>query len=538
MQWRRKREPVIDTVLYFVRTTTDAARRWAETRGVPSWIEELPGGWVLLRTATVDDHLAGSPATPEEALLELATSSGGAYAMDGWSLHGVRDGQAYELDDHLDTLPWEADDDWQVRGLLALRGDHTAELPILAVAREEAISAVVRDGWTLIAHDHTSMATTSYDLDDPGLALLRIGDELHLWLVAGGDPIAGWEWSVHGGLAAVDRLPPGDIGDEVRDILYSGRIGVEPFKEVGMHPTPALVQVLGSQGRSVEVAPELVRALGLPDAARAHLLGEADLAASDDVLTAEPSGHLAGAVADSLISMGRQVAASRSPRRRMWGAIGGAVFIPIAVLLVALLIRDLVVGREVSWWAWVRAVVVALSIPFCIAAIRHWWALRGAGQNDPASVPADYRVSLSRTALSRWLNQRGPSTAVCLLLALVWLGVGAYMWIDEAPLRERGVAVIARVVSVEHGTALVEFADQQGRTVQAYLDSFSAPSAGDTVEILYDPLDLEEVVLADEYRSGPLGYSLVGALILGLVVLAALSWTRVIDWQRVSDWLY
>lgn len=112
------------------------------------------------------------------------------------------------------------------------------------------------------------------------------------------------------------------------------------------------------------------------------------------------------------------------------------------------------------------------------------------------------------------------------------------MWIDEAPLRERGVAVIARVVSVEHGTALVEFADQQGRTVQAYLDSFSAPSAGDTVEILYDPLDLEEVVLADEYRSGPLGYSLVGALILGLVVLAALSWTRVIDWQRVSDWLY
>jgi len=173
---------------------------------------------VLLRSATVDGLIAGSATDPEDALLEWATSSADAYAMTGWSLHGVRDGQAYELDDDLDTLPWEADDDRQVRGLLALRGDHTAELPLLAVARDEPISATFRDGWTLIAHDHNSIATTSYDLDDPGLALLRIGDELHLWLVAGGDPIAGWEWSVHGGLAAVDRLPPGAIGDEVRDI--------------------------------------------------------------------------------------------------------------------------------------------------------------------------------------------------------------------------------------------------------------------------------------------------------------------------------
>ena len=529
---------MIDAVLYFVRTTTDAARSWAETRGVPCWIEELPGGWVLLRTATVDGHLPGSPATPEEALLELATISGRAYAVDGCSLHGVRDGQAYELDDDLDTLPWVADDDRQVRGLLALRGDHTAELPILAVAREEAISAVVRDGWTLIAHDHNSIATTSYDLDDPGLTLLRIGDELHLCLVAGGgDLVAAWEWSVHGCLAAVDRLPPGVIGDEVRDILYSGRIGVEPFQEVGMHPTPALAQILGSQGRAVEIAPPLVLALGLPDVARAHLLGHSDLADSQDAVRVEPTEHVAGALVDSLAGMGRQVAASRSPWRRVWGAVGGVVVTAIAVLLLALLIRDLVAGREVSWWAWVRAVVVVLSIPLCIAAIRHWWALRGAGQNDPASVPAEYRVSLSRTAPSRWLSQRGPSTTVCLLLALVWLGVGAYMWMDESPLRERGVAVVARVVSVEHGSPLVEFADQQGRTVQASLDSLGAPSVGDTVEVLYDPLALEEVVLADEYRSGPLGYSLISALTLGLVVLAALSWTRVIDWQRVSDWL-
>lgn len=537
MQWRRQREPVIDSILYFVRTTTETARTWAETRGVPCWIEELPGGWVLLRSATVDGLLAGSSNEPEEALLEWATSAADAYAMTGWSLHGVRDGQVYELDDDLEVLPWEADDDRQVRGLLALRGDHSAELPIIATARDEAVSAVIRSGWTLIAHDHASMATTAYELDDPGLALLRVGDELHLWLVAGGDPIAGWEWSVHGGLAAVDRLPPGDIGDDVRDILYSGRIGVEPFKEVGMHPTPALVQVLGAQGRSVEVAPELVRALGLPDAARAHLLGEVDLAASDDVLTAEPSEHLAGAVADSLMGMGRQVAASRSPKRRMWGAIGGVVFIPVALLLLTLLVRDLTLGREVSWWAWIRLVVVLFSMPVCIAAIRHWWVLRGTGQSDASELPSEYRAAPSNTRLGRWFNQRGPSTAVCLILALVCLGGATYMWADEASLREHGVAVTARVLSVEDDAALVEFADQKGRPVQAYLDSFGTPSAGEDVEVIYDPSDPEHVVLADEFRS-PLGYVLLGASALALLAVAALTWTRIVDWQRVSDWLY
>ena len=537
MQWRRKREPVIDTILYFVRTTTEDARRWAETRGVPCWIEELPGGWVLLRSATVDGLIAGSATEPEDALLEWANAAADAYAMTGWSLHGVRDGRAYELDDDLDTLPWEADDDRQVRGLLALRGDHTAELPLLAVARDEPISAIVRDGWTLIAHNHNSIATTSYDLDDPGLALLRIGDELHLWLVAGGDPVAGWEWSVHGGVAAVDRLPPGAIGDEVRDILYFGRIGVEPFLEVGMHPTPALAQILGSQGRSVEIAPQLVRALGLPDLARAHLLGDTDLADSQDAVRVEPPEHLAGALVDSLAGMGRQVAASRSPRRRMWGAIGGAAFIPIAVLLLTLLVRDLIDGHEVSWGAWLRSVIAVLAVPVCIAAIRHWWVLRGTGQTDPKALPSEYQAVQNNTRLGRWFNRRGPSTAVCLILVLVCLGGGTYMWMDEAPLRQQGVAATARVVSVEDDAALVEFADQQGTSVQAYLDSFGTPAAGEAVEVIYDPSDPEHVVLADEFRS-PLGYLLLGASIIALLVLAALTWTGVIDWQRVSDWLY
>jgi len=535
VQWRRKREPVIDTILYFVRTTTDAAQSWAETRAVPCWIEELPGGWVLLRTATVDEHLAGSPVTLEEALLQLATISGDAYVMDGWSLHGVRDGHAYELDDDLDTLPWEADDDRQVRGLMALRGDHTGELPLLAIAWDEPISAVVRDGWTLIAHDDPAMGVTSCHLDDPGLALLRIGDELHLWLVAGGDPVAGWEWSVDGRLAAAERLPPGAIGDEVRDILHSGRTGVGPFQEVGMHPTSALAQILGSQGRSVEIAPQLVRALELPDAARAHLLGDINLADSKDAVKVEPPENLAGAVADSLAGMGRQVAASRSPRRRMWGAIGGAAFLPVAVLLLTLLVRDLIDGHEMSSRAWLRSVIAVLAVPVCIAAIRHWWVLRGTGQTDPKMLPSEYQAV--QTRLGRWFNRRGPSTAVCLILALVILGGGIYVWTDEAALRQQGVAAPARVVSMEDDAVLVEFADQQGKSVQAHLDSLGEPVAGEAVEVIYDPSDPEHVVLADELRS-PLGYVLFGVLVIALLVLAALTWTGAIDWQRVSDWLY
>lgn len=117
------------------------------------------------------------------------------------------------------------------------------------------------------------------------------------------------------------------------------------------------------------------------------------------------------------------------------------------------------------------------------------------------------------------------------------MGAGLYLWTDEAPLREQGVAAPARVVSVEDDSVFVEFADRQGRSVQACLDSFGNPAVGEDVEVIYDPSDPEHVVLADEFRN-PLGYVLFGALIIALLVVTALTWTGVIDWQRVSDWLF
>ena len=118
-----------------------------------------------------------------------------------------------------------------------------------------------------------------------------------------------------------------------------------------------------------------------------------------------------------------------------------------------------------------------------------------------------------------------------LILVLVCLGGGVYMWTDEAPLRQQGVAAIARVVSVEDDAALVEFPDRQGRSVQAYLDSFGTPAVGEAVEVIYDPSDPEHVVLADEFRS-PLGYVLLGASIIALLVLAALTWTCLLYTSR------
>lgn len=529
---------MIDTILYFVRTTTTAARTWAEARGVPCWIEELPGGWVLLRTATVDGLLAGASTSPETALLDWASLTAEPYSLSDWVLRGVKNGEVYELDEDIDPLPWVVQDLRPVRGLIARRGDRTAELPILATTDKQPAKAVLRDGWTLIPHEVPFALAMAIESADPSLALQRVGDELSLCLVADGDVIASWEWAVSGALAATDRLPLGAVGDEVRDILYAPRIGVEPFEAVGLRTDRALIQVLGSQGNSAEILPKLVHALGLPDAARAHLAGELDLAESEGgALTAEPSEHVGGAIARWIDGINRQVAASRSPRRRLWGAIGGAVFIPVAVLLLTLLVRDLIDGHEVSWGAWLRSVIAVLAVPVCIAAIRHWWVLRGTGQTDPKTLPSEYQAVQNNTRLGRWFNRRGPSTAVCLILVLVCLGGGIYMWTDEAPLRQQGVAATARVVSVEDDAALVEFADRQGRSIQAYLDSFGTPAVGEAVEVIYDPSDPEHVVLADEFRS-PLGYVLLGASMIALLVLAALTWTGVIDWQRVSDWLY
>ena len=48
--------------------------------------------------------------------------------------------------------------------------------------------------------------------------------------MADGDPVAGWDWSVRGALAAVDRAPLGDIGDQMRDTIHAARAGADPLR--------------------------------------------------------------------------------------------------------------------------------------------------------------------------------------------------------------------------------------------------------------------------------------------------------------------
>ena len=117
-----------------------------------------------------------------------------------------------------------------------------------------------------------------------------------------------------------------------------------------------------------------------------------------------------------------------------------------------------------------------------------------------------YQSVQNNTRLGRWFNRREPSTAVCLILVLVCLGGGVYMWTDEAPLRQQGVAAIARVVSVEDDAALVEFPDRQGRSVQAYLDSFGTPAVGEAVEVIYDP----KMCIRDSNDTAPIPSALAG----------------------------
>ncbi|MFZ1412713.1 MAG: DUF3592 domain-containing protein [Micropruina sp.] len=528
---------MIEAILYFLKTTPSAAQVWAEQRGVPCWIQELPGGWVLLRSAAVDGLLVGSLVPPEAALVEFSTMAAETYLMHPWVVLEAKDGEVCEFDGDQERLPWDCDDDRQVRGLLALSGDRSAELQLRATAADMSFTAVVRDGWTLIPHDDPSMAAEVFGSENPSLALLRVADELHLWLVDDGDPIAAWEWSVQGSLVAIDRLPAGDVGDEIRDILYAARDGIDPFMWVGMHPTPALAQVLASQGGSRDVVPELVRALGLPDAARAHLLAEEDLFTAEDANTVEPSGSVAGAVAGAVIELGRTIAATRTPRRRLWGAIGAAVWVPLAVSLLVLLVRDLVDGREVSWLTWLRSTIALLSLPFAAAAIPHWWRLRGTGQRDASTVPAGFRPGISNTRLGRWLNQRGPSTAACLVLALGFAGIGFAIWGEEAVLRDHGIEVTARVISVDDDITLIEFTDSSGAVIRTHLDSFTPSQPGQTVTVVFDPDDPESVLLAAELRD-PLGYIILGGAVVTLLVLAGLTWARAIDWQRVATWLY
>ncbi len=528
MRWGR-REPLVETVLLVVRVPPEDVAAWAEDTGAPCWIQQLPGGWTLARTATVNGALVGSRQSADDALRVWTGRTPDAY-LAGDVVRAVR-GAHIEVLDGLDE-PWVADDPRPVHGLVAVRGDRADDLGLLAHLQAKPAAAVYRDGWTLVPHDNPLWASAPAVVDGaPGLALMTVGDEAHLWLIDDGEPIAGWQWCVTGRLAATDRLPPGELGDHVRDLVFPTRLGVEPFDDFGFRVTPALVRALATDGRAETIVPQLVRALELPDAARAHLLGERDLAAEPDVRTSEPAGTLAGAVAGSVWASEKQRASAQSPRRRLWGAIGWAASLLPCALLAFLIVDDLHTGNDVSIWTWLRVPLVLLVAVVAVIGIRRWWVLRGTGQRDPSDLSAGIGDRDTAEPV-RWFDRRGPSTAIALALGLVGLAGCVAVWMFDAPLRDHGVRTTAQVIAVDEDTITVTFRDQHGNAATVEITPWGEPQPGDSIAIVYDPADPSHAMTTEELDD-PIGYVIVGTLSAAFLIVALLTWTRAIDWHRV-----
>lgn len=509
-------------------------------RGVPVWLEELPGGWTRLRAASVDGQIVGASVSTEHALVDSAGRAAYAYLRDGAGTRGVRGGELFDLDDSA-ALPWEADDPRRSRGLAVMHGDRSCELGLLAAERAEPASAVVRAGWTLVPHKSPPAAVAVLDSGEagPALGLLVRGDELHLWLLDDGVVTAEWEFGTAGALVASDRLPSGEPGATALDLIRPPSGEVTSFVDLGwpLFQTDDLGRALATSGPAARVVPPLVRALGLPDAVRAHLLGETDLATASDAIKVDPEPSLGAALARRATREEWKVAAARPPVQRMWGAFAGGAYIAgVAVLGAALLPGYMGSNGMESIWFFVAFVVLALGVSVAASAIRRWWVLRDPSRLGDDGLPA---VAGPKTAsrFRRWIDGRVPSTALALLLA-IGFGVGGLLqWQSDAALLDGGVEVAARVVEVGDSRTRVEWRMPDGHTVTSDI-KYRTPNlrAGDTVAVVYNPLDPEHVKAVADLKDVSI-YILFGGVAAFCLLAAALTWFRVVDWKSVGAWL-
>lgn len=534
MRWGRR--PRLELVIFFLAASTESVRQWATARQTPGWVQELPGGWTLFRTVTVNGRLVATSLRPEEVLVEWSARAE-AYLIEEDVLSGVRADEAYVLPDDLEAAPWEADDDRPRHGLVAARGDRLVDLTLFATGAGEAQSGVLRDGWTLVPHDHPGLVCEALCVDDStsAIGLLTEGDELTLWLASDGEVVASWDWSVVGSVVATDRLPLGEIGAAALEGIDPPRLGVSPFVEHGfaVASVEALGRVLATQGAADDIVPVLTSALGLPDAARAHLLGWADLADDPDAVTAQPAKSTAAAIVGAVAGQDRKEALARSPRRRLWGAIVGALFIALMLTLLVALVPAYLTGAEPwSWWDGLRLGIGVLMMPMAAMGVWNWWKLRGAGQH--AVAPKAQPTEAPR--IRRWMNRRGPATAISLAMGLVLGVIVVLAWQDVGALREHGLQTNATVLEITENDMQVEFQLPDGRAVSASVEPRRALRPGDVVSVIYDPADPEHVELAEDVHDN-FFYILMGGASALLLVSAALTWWRVIDPQKIDDWV-
>jgi len=491
-----------------------------------------------MRAASLDDRLIGSNEARERALLDLNQLFGQAYLITEDQALAVVAGQVCEAQE--DSLPWEEDDPRPRRGVALARGDHSPDLVLAATPMSQPLTWLFQDRWTMVPHEDPTLPALALAVDDrePAVAISTQGDEVHLWLVGADGPFAHWEWNVTGVLVAVHALPPGDTGTIARDLIFAAREGPGPFigLEVPVSSTAELAMALAEPGVAADVVPRLTRVLQLPDSARSHLLGESDLATSSDAQTSEPAGSTVGAIRESLIASHRLLTITRTPRRRLTGAIVGAIYLPAAVVVAGLILRDwLGSGRAVELPdVLVLLALVAMMIPAGLA-VWSWWRLRMHQQRDPADLPAGLADD-RRTPAEHWLDRKVPSTVLCTVLGLGMGAIGVGIFTSEAPLREHGLHSSAQVLSNNDGVALVEFSTSSGQKVTAELSGDSEHLAtGSTVDVVYDPQQPTNVQAADAIAD-PLVFTLLAVGALLFLTLAVLTAVGVIDWQRVNAW--
>jgi hypothetical protein len=296
----------------------------------------------------------------------------------------------------------------------------------------------------------------------------------------------------------------------------------------------ALGRVLATQGAADDIVPVLTSALGLPDAARAHLLGWADLADDPDAVTAQPAKSTAAAIGSAVLGQGRADALARSPLRRLFGAVVGAAFIVVMALLAVLLVPEYLDGSlRWSWWDAVPLLIALAALPVAALAVWNWWKLRGAGQSGQATP----RRESDLPAIDRWLNRRGPGTALWLVFAVALAAIGVLEWQDTGSLRAHGVQTTATVLSVTEDAVELEFQLPDGQLTTVSVEPPDEFKPGDLVAVVYDPADPGHVRLAEVVHDD-LIYIFLGIGAAVSLTLAALTWWRVIDVQKLTDWQY
>ncbi len=422
-----------------------------------------------------------------------------------------------------------------------MHGDRSGELGLLAAAQAEPASAVVRAGWTLVPHESPPAALAVLDSGEAGPTLgLRVrGEELRLWLLDDGVVTAEWEFGTTGSLIAPDRLPSGEPGARALGLIRPHSGDVTSFVKLGwpLGQTDGLGRVLSSPGSAATVVPLLVRALGLPDAVRAHLLGETDLATASDANKVDPEPSFGAALARRATWDDWQVAAARSPRRRLWGAIAGGAYIAgVAVLGAVVLPGFLNSRRTESIWFFAAFMLLAIGVSVAASGIRKWWVLRDPRRLGANRLPA-VAGSRALSRFRRWIDGRGPSTALALLLA-IGFGVGGLLqWQSDSTLRNGGAEAFARVVEVGESRTRLEWRMPDGQTVTSDI-TYRTPSlrAGDMLPVVYDPLDPEHVRALADLNDLSICILLGGVAALCLAA-AVLTWFGLVDWRRVGDWL-